>query len=267
MKHFAYISLCLALCLLFAGCTRTRISGFRVETPEAPEVEGVHTYMEPHSMSYRFSGSMNISPKETMAVSGSYSNYSSDSLMEDSRKFTARGIYEFGGSDVNATFDWFSKASVLLFGFGVGYDDGIYHHLKLGFNTSVFEAGVYVGFFHHYTELEIDGSTCSTWPCSDDDNWSSIKNTDAEFYTSLLYGAYASVIVDDFFVSYNLSIYGPNVKGGGESVSSPNIYSHYFKSGYRISKHWEVYGGLILSFVDPDYRHFAGSAGASFYLK
>ena len=223
MKHFAYISLCLALCLLFAGCTRTRISGFRVETPEAPEVEGVHTYMEPHSMSYRFSGSMNISPKETMAVSGSYSNYSSDSLMEDSRKFTARGIYEFGGSDVNATFDWFSKASVLLFGFGVGYDDGIYHHLKLGFNTSVFEAGVYVGFFHHYTELEIDGSTCSTWPCSDDDNWSSIKNTDAEFYTSLLYGAYASVIVDDFFVSYNLMKLNCEKQNPFLLVSAPTI--------------------------------------------
>ncbi|MBR4784857.1 MAG: hypothetical protein IK012_06340 [Fibrobacter sp.] len=266
MKHFAYISLCLALCLLFAGCTRTRISSFRVETPEAPEVEGVHAYMEPHSATYRFSGSVTISPKETMAVSGSYVNYSSDSLMQQSRSFSANGYYEFGGSDVNASFDWFGKASVMLIGFGVGYDDGIYHHLKVGFNTSVVEAGVYLGLYHQYTTLEINGSTCDTWPCSERDNWGSMSETNTDFYTNLFYGLYASIIIDDFFMSYNLSIYNPSVSGGGESVSSPDIYSHYIKGGYRISKHWEVNAGLIMSFVDPDYRHFAANVGAAFYL-
>ena len=268
MKRFAYISFCLALCLLFAGCTRTRINSFSVETPEAPEVSGAHGYMESRSMSYRFSGSVTVSPKKDMAVSGSYSNYSSDSLLQDSRSFHTTGVYEFGGTDMNASFDWFGKAAFMLFGFGVGYDDGIFHHLKLGFNTPVVEGGVFFGLFHQYTTMHVSGSTCDTWPCDErGDNWDSMSDTKTEFFTTIHYGAFASFFIDDFFMSYSLSIYSPSVEGGGESVSTPDIYSHYLKAGYRITKHWEVSAGIIMSFVDPDYHHFAGNVGASFYLK
>ena len=149
MRRMVYISVCLALCLLATGCTRTRITGFRAEVAESPEVEGVRGYLEPHSSTFRFSGSYLFSPKETMAVSGSYSDYSADSLMRPTREFTAKGVYELGGSDLNASFEWFKKLHFFLWGLGIGYDDGVYHHLKIGFNTRFVEAGAFMGTFHH----------------------------------------------------------------------------------------------------------------------
>ena len=267
MRRMVYISVCLALCLLATGCTRTRITGFRAEVAESPEVEGVRGYLEPHSSTFRFSGSYLFSPKETMAVSGSYSDYSADSLMRPTREFTAKGVYELGGSDLNASFEWFKKLHFFLWGLGIGYDDGVYHHLKIGFNTRFVEAGAFMGTFHQYTTMTVHGEQCDVYPCSDSDNWKSIGGTDTDFYASLFMGLYATIMIDDFFLSYSLSSYSPAVEADGEDLSAPSIDTHYIMAGYRFNTHWEVSGGVAMTLVNPDYRHFAAKFGVGYVFK
>ena len=202
-----------------------------------------------------------------MVVSGVYSDYSADSLMQPTREFTAKGIYELGGSDLNASFEWFQKTSYFIWGLGVGYDDGIYHHLKLGFNTRFFEAGVFMGTFHQYTTIAVHGEQCDVFPCSDSDNWKSIGGADTDFHAMLFMGLYATIMIEDFFLSYSVSSYSPPVETGEEGLTTPSIDTHYIMAGYRFHTHWEVSGGVALTLVNPDYRHYAAKFGVGYVFK
>ena len=92
---------------------------------DAPEVHGSNTTQEPYSSMWRVSGKV-IGAKEEK--------------IDDKER-----TYEIGGVEGSGKIDYLHKSGTLIFGAGLGYDDGLYYHLTLGWNFRDFEFGFFTG--------------------------------------------------------------------------------------------------------------------------
>lgn len=230
--------LLLAASVIACGCTHTSVSSFSIEASEAPEVYGVNRSLEDRTSTLRAYGSFKIDPKENLSANGSYTDWVQDSILKW-KSYDVSGEYRMGGFEFAGGLEWYHKAKYALCGFGIAYNDGIAHHLTLGFNFSHFEFGTFIGLFHQISR--------------------------SKFRTSLFFGGYGSVYVGDAFLAYSLSDYTPRVSSDGTSISVNDITTHYITLGYHITKSFEVTAGAIGSNVGTQW-HWAGSMGVGYYL-
>jgi len=251
-----------AMAILVCGCTTTQISRFELETSEAPEVSGPNRYLEPKTTTYRLFGTLKLDKNEDIAVSGKYRDWDADTLAKV-KTFFANGIYHMGGFEGTGGFELYKKSDNAVYGLGIGYNDGIYHHITYGFNFQHFEFGSYLGFFHQYMHVKYSGSSCSgvNTCLHDNEDFNEDKNV---FESSLFWGLYAGVFIGDFFLNYSLSGYTPGLDTDDESVSTPTITSNYFTLGYHINKNFAVSVGAVGSDV-ASHWHWAGSCGIHYY--
>jgi hypothetical protein len=268
--HTPIASLSIAAISLFViGCTQTRISSFVAEVSEAPEVHGFNTYQEPHTTAIRVSGMLNFDSKEDVNVDAKHQDWADSKTNENHYQVTTintRGVYKIGGIDVEGKLDFLAKAGLATIGFGIGINDGIYHHLTLGINSRYLDIGAFAGLYHHHGNLKYNGSECSTITTCDPEDWDGFHGDKTEYKISFLGGFYAGLILGDAFFNYSLSTYTPNIDAHGEGLTVPAIYSHYFTLGYRINRYIEINGGTVGSYIeDIGHWHWAGRTGLSFY--
>ena len=261
VKHF--LPVLAAMAILVCGCTSTHISRFELDTSEAPEVSGANRYMEPKTTTYRLFGTLKLDKDEDIAVSGTYRDWNTDTLTKV-KTYTANGTYHLGGFEGTGGFELYKKSDIAVYGLGIGYNDGIYHHITYGFNFRHLEFGSYVGFFHQYMHIKYSGSSCSGIKTCTQDNGSFSEDKD-DFETSLFWGLYAGIFIGDFFLSYSISGYTPGLDTDDEDISTPTITSNYFTLGYHINKNFALSVGAIGSDVDSHW-HWAGSCGIHYYL-
>ena len=237
------------------------ISSFQLDVSEAPEVYGASRYMEPHTSTTRFFGTLKVDPEEDLDVSGSYRDWNEDTLNKIT-EYTVNGKYHMGGFEGTASYEWYSKFDNAIIGFGLGYNDGLYHHITYGFNFHQLEFGTFVGFYHQYMHIQYRGSTCSgIKSCTSSSSLNEDKNT---IETSLFWGMYAGFFFGNFFLNYSLSAYTPGLDTEDENVHTPIITSNYITLGFHINKHIAISAGAIGSDVSSQW-HWGGSLGIAYY--
>ena len=251
--------------MLATGCTALRISSFNLEASESPEVYGINHNLEPHKSTLRLHGGIRLDNREDINVIGTYTDLTKDSdTLHKHENFTAEGMYEFGGFEVEGGATWFHKSDAFLYGIGIGFNDGIYHHLTLGINTTHFEAGVFAGLFHQYSRLRYYGETCNDITICEDDDWESTFGDETETRISPFYGLYLGAFLGEMFLEYSLSMYTPNLDIEDDKVNVPMITTNYITLGYRFNEQFEVSGGAIISAIKGK-LHYAASLGVNFY--
>ena len=253
----------LTVAFLVSGCSTTRISSFKMDVSESPEVYGISRAQAPRSHVIRLHGSFKLDKKEDISVSGHYGAWDEDSLQQR-KQYVADGIYRMGGLEGTGGFEWFKKFDHAVFGAGFGVNDGFFHHLSYGFNFEALEFGVFLGLFHQYTHINYSGSKCSGISSCDSEDWKDFSDSMDDVMTDLFFGLYIGVFIEkDFFLNYSLSTYDPSVDTGSSSVSTPMIVTNYLTLGYNINKYFSVTGGVICSIVDKN-LHWSASVGAGF---
>ena len=252
--------------LFFTGCvsSSTHIDKLKVSTSEAPEVHGMNTNLNSHSSMLRINGKMNISKHKDVNLSKNEEE-----------------VYEMGGIDIAGKFDYLYKKNTVVIGFGLGLDDGLYHHFTLGWNFSHFEFGGFLGFFHQYRDIQYSGKKCSAtkkqnvsidgsvlWKEDVCTSYTPFDKHKSEFNTNLFIGTFAGVFIDKYFFNYSLSYYSPSIEIEGEGYDLPSVTSHYFTLGYKFNKKIEFSVGVVSTKVDYRYakRQYGITGSVSYYL-
>ncbi len=252
--------------LFFTGCvsSSTHINKLKISTSDAPEVHGMNTNWEAHSSMARINGKINVSKHKNV-----------------SNSLEGNEVYEMGGVDIAGKLDYLYKGNTVLTGFGLGYDDGLYHHFTLGWNFLHFEFGGFLGFFHQYSDIQYSGEKCSTtkkqdvsldgsvlWTEDVCTSYTSFGKHKSEYITSLFAGAFAGIFIDKYFFNYSFSSYSRNIEIEDKRYSLSSITSHYFTLGYRLNKKFEFGAGVFLTKVGDKYVKWQlGMAGSiSYYL-
>lgn len=253
--------------LLTTGCVTTQLHKFRMTVSEAPEVHGANTQQAPHSSSWRFTGKVNYNYEEKENISEDiHKPMDFDELFgEDQLKFDD-AAYKMGGLDFTAKIDYLRKSNYFVYGLGLGYKDGLFNHLLLGWNFSHFEFGAFAGLYTQFNEVEYEGVVID-----DDEDVANqtISGHSNHTGTSFFTGAYASFYLEKLFFNYSISTYIPpsvTIENRLE-LSVPRITSHYFAVGYRFNQWIEISAGGIFTDVDTEGGANGGyTAGISFYL-
>lgn len=263
MKYFMQIKqaiLSLAFSsLFFMGCEGgyTKIHTLDINVSEAPEVHGANTNQAPHSASWRLTGKVNTSSKDEIT----------DQVT--SRGNSANVTYKLGGTDFSGKIDFLYKVDGFIFGSGLGFKDGIYHHFTLGTNLRNFEFGAFFGFYHQYDKIEYEASRCEyeyhLFSSTDETCSSSFYESVYRFNTAPFIGAYAGLIIDKFFINYSVSVYSPSVNIEENAPTLAAIATQYLTAGIRINKWIELSAGSTMTYMDTPHWHYGFTGGISFY--
>ena len=246
---------------MFSGCEtyHTKIHSLETTISEAPEVHGANTSQQPHSAAWRFSGKINSNSREDVGdfVRGS-------SHIEDNTNVT----YKLGGMDFSAKVDFLYKLDGFIFGTGIGFKDGVYHHFSLGANLQYVEFGMFLGFFHQYHNAYYNVSKCQTIihlfkeSEEDCDSFNDERNI---FTISPFMGAYAGIMIHDFFINYSVSVYKPSIDIENNSLDLAAITTQYITLGYRINKYFELSAGAVINYKNIPHWNYGWTSGISFY--
>lgn len=245
--------------LFFMGCESgyTKIHSLNLTVSEAPEVHGANTTMPSHSASWRFTGKVNSSSKETVH----------DKF--NSRSNSINALYSIGGTDLSGKFDFLYKVDGFIFGTGAGYKDGIYHHFTAGANLDYFEFGLFFGLYHQYARVEYDATHCDytyhLFTSKDEECTSEYNREFSDIYTSPFFGAYAGLIISKFFINYSVSVYSPSINIEDNSPDLAAITTQYLTAGVRINKWIELSAGTSITYMNIPHWHYGFTGGISFY--
>lgn len=244
--------------LTVTGCTGdyTKIHSLDMTVSEAPEVHGANTSLAPHSAAWRFTGKVNYNPNEEIY----------DTLKTKGERTDV--TYKMGGTDFSGKIDFLYKLDGFIFGTGLGYKDGFYHHFTLGTNLKHFEFGIFFGLFHQYSDIDYQGSKChySLFLFNEkEEECESFTEDQSDFYTTYLLGAYAGLIFDDLFLNYSVSTYKPNILIEEHSPKLIKVVTQYITLGYRISKWFELSAGSSITYTTTPHWYYGWTGGISFY--
>jgi hypothetical protein len=260
LKHALFPLFCSLFALVSTGCINTHFQKLHTTASEAPEVHGGNTSLQPHSASWRVTGKISSATRKDVEITPEVSK-SRDKSKEG---VEADWLYKMGGVEFTGKADFLYKANGPILGTGVGYNNGIYHHFLFGANFSHVEYGLFIGLYHHYSDVEYEGEHCELFIFSDD-KCDSFSNESHGLYTTVFGGGFAGLILGDFFLNYSLSIYVPSPTIEDSSPGLSGIYSNYFTMGYRF--HFvELSAGLVATFIDEGFVNYGFTGGLTFYL-
>ena len=209
------------------------------------------------SASWRLTGKVNTSSKDEIT----------DQVT--SRGNSANVTYKLGGTDFSGKIDFLYKVDGFIFGSGLGFKDGIYHHFTLGTNLRNFEFGAFFGFYHQYDKIEYEASRCEyeyhLFSPTDETCSSSFYESVYRFNTAPFIGAYAGLIIDKFFINYSVSVYSPSVNIEENAPTLAAIATQYLTAGIRINKWIELSAGSTMTYMDTPHWHYGFTGGISFY--
>lgn len=232
---------------------------------EAPEVHGANTFQQQHSASWRVTGKVNANTEKNINISKNISKSNNLENMFDTDKYSFNNSsYIMGGIDYTGKIDFLYKKDYLVFGAGVGYKDGIFHHFTIGANFSHFEFGTFFGGYHQRCELEYAGYKEVNDDDYDNERISGYQN---DYSTNIFAGAYAGFYFGGFFYNYSISTYRPSAEIEDKNMDVPGIASNYFTIGYRFNQMVEVSFGGIATYIDSPAWNFGVTSGITFYFK
>ena len=201
---------------------------------DAPEVHGSNTTQEPYSSMWRVSGKV-IGAKEEK--------------IDDKER-----TYEIGGVEGSGKIDYLHKSGTLIFGAGLGYDDGLYYHLTLGWNFRDFEFGFFTGHIL-FRDIKYSGEKCVEteknnvtidgavfWSRTVCASYEPFEKEEIKYVEDLFLGGFVGIIIGKSFLNYSFSIEGFDI------VDTP-ILSHYISMGYRFGDFIELSLGTVLTNV------------------
>ena len=247
--------------LFFLGCEgyHTKLHTLDMTVAEAPEVHGANTNQAPHSASWRFTGKINSVHKEEVQETTKRNNQYSENT---------NITYKIGGIDFSGKADFLYKVDGFIFESGLGYKDGIYHHVSFGANLQYFEFGIFLGLYHHYVEMDYNASRCEYdyYIFSDnDEKCETYSDNQSDFFTSPFIGAFASIYIDKFFINYSASIYSPRVKIKENKPNLATITTQYITAGIRINRWIELSAGASITYINTPHWYYGFTGGLSFY--
>ena len=247
--------------LFFLGCEgyHTKIHTLDMTVAEAPEVHGANTNQDSHSASWRITGKINsVQKKEVKETTKRNNEHSENTYI----------TYKTGGIDFSGKADFLYKVDGFFFGSGLGYRDGIYHHFTLGANLQHVEFGLFFGLYHQYIEMDYNATKCDyeydlfiqkTEECE------AYKDNQQDYFTSPFIGAFASIYIDKFFISYSASLYSPRVKIEEHSLDLAAITTQYITAGIRINRWIELSAGASITYINTPQWYYGFTGGISIY--
>ena len=256
-----------AYALVSTGCVTTQLHKFRMTVSEAPEVHGTNTNQKQNSSVWRFTGKVNYNYEEKEDISEDiHRTMDLDELFDEKKLQFDDAAYKMGGLDFTAKADYLRKTEYFVYGFGLGYKDGLFNHIMFGWNFSHFEFGAFAGLYTQFNEVEYEGVIID-----DDEDVANETIRDNSYHTgtSFFAGAYAGFYLEKLFFNYSVSTYLPPYVTIEDKLelSVPRITSHYFTVGYRLTDRIEISAGGIFTDIDTEGGANGGyTGGVSFYL-
>lgn len=278
------------LCGMLNACVEAEVKGryrhvemVEIEVPPAPEIRGADGYQKPNTKNWRLAASVQVGSEEDAKISGLKNK--PKSCRETAHCESSSGVqiqedvdatYRTTGPIFNADFEFLRKYDLLLWSWGVGWQQGPFGKLSFGVNTRWFEFGGFFGLWTFYRDAAYGGGEyrCVRYYTDTPSGPYHLEKDDFDSHSTslgiaLLYGGYASVYWKSFSLTYSANFYRPNMNYSTWTSEEENyadfelpiVITEYIMLGYRLTDHVTLRAGASNVFGDFKGWHWAFKGG------
>ena len=273
------------LVFLFSGCSVSgsyrHLEKFEMEALAAPELRGANGFREPNTSKMRLSANVQIGEEEKERLSGIVNEVGDCSAISGCKGFdkfevneNVDATYKMGFSILTASLDYQIKYDLLMWGWGISINKGLFGSLFLGVNTKYFEVGAALGLWGHTRSFSYSGADydCVKYLLGGEELESNSFEATTDIGFAATYGGFASAYYGPLSLSFSFNVYrpDPSYPDGSSKMQAdfefPLVMTEYIVVAYRLNENVEFRLGAANTFGEFHGWHWSATGGMSYYL-